>query len=283
MEERKAFRPLRRMLLTNDAGSKRFARRIGRIVRDPVEAYYDAIALWHERNEYERPPCTYRADLDWRQRLCATQDDHLWTVRLWADIAATLRSKGIDPGPESYRGWNDADLAFAEAIRCLIRRLGAAKIVETGVAHGVTSRVALEALNGRGHLWSIDYPPPDAPELHKDIGAAVGSEARHQWTLIFGSSQRRLPRLLRSIAPIDLFIHDSDHREFNTHFEMQLAWRALRPSGAMVVDDIDNSWAFHDFAQKVDAVVLVAEAEPVRPDTRRFNEKGVFGVLMKPA
>jgi hypothetical protein len=64
---------------------------------------------------------------------------------------------------------------------------------------------------------------------------------------------------------------------------MQLAWQALRPGGAMVVDDIDNSWAFHDFSQTVDAVALVAEAEPVRPDARRFNEKGLFGVLMKPA
>ncbi|MGE5538057.1 MAG: class I SAM-dependent methyltransferase [Gemmatimonas sp.] len=282
MGERNAFRPLRRMFLTSDARSNRFARRIRRIVRDPVEAYYDAIALWHERNEYKRPPCTYRVDLDWRQRLCGTEDDHRWTIRLWADIAATLRSKGIDPGPESYRGWNDADLALAEAIRCLIRRVGAAKVVETGVAHGVTSRVVLEALNGRGHLWSIDYPPPDAPELHGDIGAAVGAEARGQWTLIFGSSQRRLPRLLRSIAPIDLFIHDSDHREFNTLFEMQLAWRALRPGGAMVVDDIDNSWAFHDFAETANAAALVAEAEPVRPDLRRFNEKGLFGVLLKP-
>ena len=35
------------------------------------------------------------------------------------------------------------------------------KVVETGVAHGVTSRFILEALerNGRGFLWSIDLPP----------------------------------------------------------------------------------------------------------------------------
>jgi hypothetical protein len=26
---------------------------------------------------------------------------------------------------------------------------------------------------------------------------------------------------------------------------------------------------------------LVCEAEPVRPDTRRFNKKGMFGIVLK--
>ncbi len=98
--------------------------------------------------------------------------------------------KGIRPGPESYLFWNDGDPAFLQAIWCLIRRLNAAKVVETGVAHGVTSRIILEALNGRGHLWSIDLPPVWAPDVHREIGAAVGDRPPDQWSLIFGSSRR---------------------------------------------------------------------------------------------
>jgi hypothetical protein len=56
----------------------------------------------------------------------------------------------------------------------------------------------------------------------------------------------------------------------------------LRPGGALVVDDIDVNWAFQDFSRTVNARKLIAEAEPIRPDTRRFNQKGLFGILIKP-
>lgn len=41
------------------------------------------------------------------------------------------------------------------------------------------------------------------------------------------------------LGKIDLFIHDSLHSEHNVRFEMDLAWSALPPGGAIVVDDID--------------------------------------------
>jgi len=110
--------------------------------------------------------------------------------------------------------------------------------------HGVTSRIILEALKGRGRLWSIDLPPSWAPELHNEIGAAIGTWPPDQWSLIVGSSRRWLPRLLASIAPIDIFVHDSHHSGYNMLCEMTHAWRALRPGGALVVDDIDLNCAF---------------------------------------
>ena len=51
----------------------------------------------------------------------------------------------------------------------------------------------------------------------------------------------------------------------------------------MVVDDIDLNPAFAEFSRSVRCERLVCEAEPIRPDTRRFNNKGLFGVLLKPA
>jgi len=260
-----------------------FARRLGLAIQDPVEAYYKAILSWHWRKERRQPPCRYRGDWDWRNRLGVTSEDGAETARIYDSAIAGLEARGIRPGPESYLDWNDADPAFAEAIWCLIRRTNATKVVETGVAHGVTSRIILEALKGRGRLWSIDYPPPGTPALHEEIGAAVGPWPKEEWSLIFGSSQRRLPKLLKSIAPIDLFVHDSDHRAYNVRFEMALAWNALRPGGAMVIDDIDNNAAFVTFSREVDATRLICEAEPIRPDTRRYNQKGVFGILIKPA
>lgn len=259
-----------------------FARQLSLPTRDPLEAYYKAIAYWHWRKERRHEPCRYIADVEWRTRLGVTSADRAQTVRLYRKIVSTLEARGIRPGPQSYLYWNDADPAFAEAIWCLIRRTSATKVVETGVAHGVTSRIILEALKGRGHLWSIDFPPPGAPAFHEEIGAAVGPWPEAEWSLIFGSSRRRLPALLKRIAPIDLFVHDSDHREHNVRFEMALAWDALRPGGAMVIDDIDNNSVFATFGRAGDATRLVCEAEPIRPDIRRYNQKGVFGVLIKP-
>jgi len=255
---------------------------IRQLLQDPIEAYHKAVTRWQERNDRDDTPCGYIPDENWRQRLGVSSDDRERTDRLCRSIEATLTAKGIRPGPESYLWWNDGDPALLQAIWCLIRRLNATKVVETGVAHGVTSRIVLEALKGRGHLWSIDLPPVGAPEVHREIGAAVDESASGQWSLIFGSSRRRLPALLARIAPIDLFIHDSQHSRYNMLFEMSRAWPALRPGGAMVVDDIDNNRAFAEFSRSVHGECLIGEAEPIRPDERRFNRKGLFGIVLKP-
>jgi hypothetical protein len=193
-----------------------------------------------------------------------------------------MEVKGIQAGPATFKGWNDGDTGLVRAIWCLIRHLSPERVVETGVAHGVTSRIVLEALekNGSGHLWSIDRPPIE-PEWKAHIGLAVDTNLRHRWTYIAGSSRRRLPRLLSQLGEIDLFIHDSLHSERNVRFEMDRAWSVLRPSGAIVVDDIDVNRGFHSFTNEYPGhASMVCEAEPLRPDLRRFNKRGLFGVVL---
>jgi Methyltransferase domain len=249
------------------------------IASNPVESYYRVIARWKALNERQ---WTYLNDPNWRTLLGVTDADRNETRKVWPSVLALLNDRGISAGPESFSGWNDGDPALIDAIWCLLRRLDAAKVVETGVANGVTSRFILEwcAKNNRdARLWSIDLPPLDQ-QFAQQIAAAVID--RSQWTFIKGSSRRRLPRLLKEIAPIDLFIHDSDHRQYNMAFEMRLAWQALRRGGALVVDDIDVNAAYHEFTDGIACDVIVGEAEPIRPDRRRFNEKGLFGIVFKP-
>jgi predicted O-methyltransferase YrrM len=237
------------------------------------------VARWQVRNERQ---WNYASNKDWRSVLGVTDGDHDHE-KVWRSVLATLERRGIRAGPESFLGWNDGDPALIDAIWCLLRRLKPNKIVETGVANGVTSRFILEWCaknNKNARLWSIDLPPLDQ-QVARQIGAAVIN--RSQWTFIEGSSRRRLPRLLKQIAPIDLFIHDSDHRQYNMAFEMRLAWQALRGGGALVVDDIDVNAAFHEFTDGIAGGVIIGEAEPIRPDRRRFNEKGLFGIVLKPA
>jgi hypothetical protein len=202
---------------------------------------------------------------------------------LWPVVVSELEAKGIRPGPESFGSWNDGDAGLVRAIWCLTRHLRPKNVVETGVAHGVTSRFVLEALakNGTGQLSSIDLPPVER-FWQSQVGLAVGSRYADRWTYIKGSSRLRLPKLLSQLGEIDLFIHDSMHTEHNVRFELDRAWARLRSGGVLVVDDVDANWGFRSFAQTFSGhQSMICEAEPLHPDLRRFNKKGLFGIVLK--
>ena len=259
------------------------------LAEDPLQVWMtvrDEYAAVRERN---RPDCQYDSDENWEQRLHdslgvpwpCSEADEFWT--LWPNVIRELEAKGIRPGPESFQAWNDGDAGLVRAIWCLIRHMNPQKVVETGVAHGVTSRCILEALarNGDGHLWSIDLPPLENC-WRTQVAAAVGDGHEDRWSYIAGSSRRRLPELLSRLGKIDLFVHDSLHSERNVRFELDRAWAASGPIGAIVVDDVDANWGFRSFTQAFPGhQSMICEAEPLRPDLRRFNHKGQFGVVLK--
>jgi hypothetical protein len=194
---------------------------------------------------------------DWEPRLHAALDLP-WPCQavaafgqVWDGLVAELTEFGVHVGRASYGGWNDGDRAFAEAIWCIVAHRRPATVVETGVAHGVTSRVILEGLerNGSGHLWSVDLPAVD-PALHREIGIAVPEDLRHWWTYLQGTSRERLPHLLTRFQGLDLFVHDSLHTGRNLRFELESAWAAMPPGGVAVVDDIGHSLGFRSFVDQ---------------------------------
>jgi Methyltransferase domain len=75
----------------------------------------------------------------------------------------------------------------------------------------------------------------------------VPDALRTDWTLIQGVSRRRLPALLDTTGPIDLFIHDSLHTTENVLFELRRVWPHVRSGGAVVVDDVDVHDGFRIF------------------------------------
>jgi hypothetical protein len=239
--------------------------------------------------EGRTPPDLYKVEKGWEARLHdliglpspGEMTQEFWA--LWPKVIEKLEANGVRAGPESFKGWNDGDAGFVRAIWCLVRNLRPTKVIETGVAHGVTSRFILEGLekNGRGHLWSIDRPPIER-EWKSQIGIAIDRRLEHRWSYILGSSRRRLPGILSQLGEIDLFIHDSLHSERNVRFEMDRAWVALRPGGAMVVDDIDVNRGFHSFTEFFSGCrSIICESEPLRPELRRVNKKGMFGIVQK--
>jgi Methyltransferase domain len=264
-------------------------RAIATIASDPFEILtilHQNYVFQHERRV---PADLYQAEEGWDRRMhellgvpwpCPAASEF---AILWPQIIAELENKGIRVGPETLYGNNDGDAGLARAIWCLTRHLRPHKVVETGVLHGVTSRFILEALelNKVGHLWSIDLPPME-PIWQDQIGIAVADRFRPRWSYIKGTSKRRLPGLLSKLGQIDIFVHDSLHSEENVRFELNRAFAAVRPGGAIVVDDIDANGAFRTFTQAVsDQQSMICEAEPLRPDLRRFNKKGLFGIILK--
>jgi hypothetical protein len=267
--------------------------RIGRVVSalaaDPVGFLSRGATALREWPELHRPLHLYDVDPDWERKLhahfglstpCATAHD---LQPMWAEVLALLAKRGLAAGPESYLGWNDGDPGFVRAAWCLVHHLDARKVVETGVGQGITSRFILKALaRNAGRLWSVDFPPPLHPEVHHQIGAAVDAADRGRWIYVEGQSRQRLPWLLRQVGPIDLFVHDSRHSADNVLFELRQAWAALRPGGAALVDDVDTNNGFHQFlAQTPHQAAWVCKAEPLRPDLRRVNQKGMFGIVFK--
>jgi hypothetical protein len=143
-------------------------------------------------------------------------------------------------------------------------------VVETGIARGVTSRLILEGLtqNEVGHLYSVDLPALDS-KYHSQIAIAVPEELHGSWTIRSGTSRRELPRLLADLNSVDLFVHDSLHTGRNTSFEIKHAWQALRPGGAVIVDDIYQSLAFWHFVRTTQPGIWLIGANQC--DSYRFG------------
>ena len=278
----------------------------GRLVRgflrEPVEGLLNVHARVAERKETRAtrksgvggfmpwPPCPYEVDENWEQRLhefagspwpCSVSDE-FW--ELWPLVMRSLEEKGFQLGRGAFGGWGDGEPGMVRAVWCLTRHLRPAKVVETGVARGITSRFILEALaqNGAGHLWSVDLPPPRDRNLHAQIGSAVPEGLRDRWTYVHGSSRRRIGKLLGQLGEINLFIHDSRHSERNLLFELHHAWGALKPGGVLVADDVDLNCGLHSFVDSHPGQRWCGcHAEPLRPDNGRQDDRGVFAVIQK--
>ena len=198
-------------------------------------------------------------------------------------IAADLAEAGhVSESPPTAGGMT-ADRAFAEAIWCLVAHLRPQAVVETGVAHGLTSRVILEGLfrNGRGPLWSVDLPAVDSA-LHSQIGMAVSEGLRPRWSYVQGTAHVRLPGLLAELGAIDIFVHDSLHTGRNQRFEIESAWRlSTARRGSRCRRYRPHSLAFLNFVRNAEPAAWLAAG--MSRDLDSMGPDGLWGVAIKNA
>lgn len=122
-------------------------------------------------------------------------------------------------------------------------------VVETGVLYGSFDAHVLAALdrNGAGEFHALDLPggPPD-PFAY---GHLIPDRLRDRWHLHEGDAREVLDELLAEVGPVDLFVHDSDHRRPHMRFEFETALDHLASGGVLASHDVRLSSLFGAFCR----------------------------------
>jgi predicted O-methyltransferase YrrM len=175
-------------------------------------------------------------------------------------------------GVESFGTKSFTDVSELRLYRSLLylttRIIKPSVFVETGVLNGFGSAFILLALehNNHGRLISVDLPSDDEEiirqgtgrlPVNKKTGWVIPEFLRGRHELLLGAAETLLPEVLNKEAPVDMFLHDSDHSYVHMMFEMCLALRFLRPGGLLISDNVEQNFAFYDLARAVQARTLL--------------------------
>lgn len=167
--------------------------------------------------------------------------------------------------------------ANVDLLYALSEHVAATRVIETGVAYGWSSLALLLSLAPRGgRLVSNDMPYVER-DNERFVGCAVPESLRERWELIRLADGEGLPRALARLPEIDLCHYDSNKRYAARRWAYPLLWRALRPGGCFVSDDIGDNPAFRDFAAELGCEPIVVR-EPDSPDDR----PAYVGIVIKP-
>jgi predicted O-methyltransferase YrrM len=181
-------------------------------------------------------------------------------------------NRAIQNVPE-FSGAQFRHVSELRLYRCLLylftRAFHPEIFVETGVLNGFSSAFILLGMehNRTGTLYSVDLPPVDERiraqgtgplPPGKTPGWAIPDRLRIRHKLSLGDARILLPQILQVHAPVDVFLHDSDHSYEHMMFEMALAWHYLRPGAWMLCDNVEQNEAFFDFVRGTGGSSFVA-------------------------
>ena len=179
-------------------------------------------------------------------------------LRPWKNALSEITSNTLIPPNENTFDvvvGNNLNTTFGKWIWCCVRVLQPDSMIETGVAHGSSSWIILNAMhkNGKGKLYSIDLPNHDTNKDYNfkhtqpETGWMVPNLLKSQWELHLGYAQELLPMLLNRLQKIDIFFHDSDHSYEHMKFEFETSSPFIRKGGLMLSDDVHKNKAFTEY------------------------------------
>ncbi len=175
----------------------------------------------------------------------------------------------------AQKGITVAGAADTAILFSLCEQLKPESVLETGVAHGMSSLAILLAMDGTasGHLTSIDMPYRGSTD-DSYVGQAVPESLRSRWSLLKLPDRRGIPRALAGGASFDLVHYDSDKTRSGREFAYSLLWQAIKPGGLFLSDDINDDFVFFEFAEKVGVPPLI---------WAKSDDDSYAGALAKPA
>ncbi|MBK7965879.1 MAG: class I SAM-dependent methyltransferase [Bacteroidetes bacterium] len=182
-------------------------------------------------------------------------------LRPWKEALLEITSYDLIPANKNTYDvvvGNNLNTTFGKWIWCCVRVLQPDAMIETGVAHGSSSWIILNAMhkNGKGKLFSIDLPNHDTNKdynfnmSHPETGWMVPDVLKKQWELHLGYAQEILPKLLNQLGKIDIFFHDSDHSYEHMKFEFETSSPFIRKGGLMLSDDVHKNKAFSEYVER---------------------------------
>lgn len=186
---------------------------------------------------------------------------------VFAEAAVRAKRSPIDMG-----GPGDLLLLYRVA-----EHLKAVAAIETGVAFGWSSLAMLLSLSTRpgARLVSTDMPiPREGSDMH--VGCVVPSSLSNGWSIVKNADRQALPQAVQTLSTIDMCHYDSDKSYEGRMWAYPLLWRTLRPGGIFISDDINDNFAFRDFAASIGQTPIVIRV-------RETASTKYVGVLTKAA
>lgn len=124
-------------------------------------------------------------------------------------------------------------------------------VVETGVAAGWSSIAILEALkiNGKGKLYSSDFPYFRLKNPEQFIGSVVPESLRNNWYLDLRGDEIAIPEILSKVHNIDIFHYDSDKSYSGRLFAIRQIQKKLSLNSIVIFDDIQDNLFFKNLTK----------------------------------
>ena len=134
----------------------------------------------------------------------------------------------------------------------LTRYLSPNNVLETGVAAGFSSYAILSALqkNGKGRLYSSDFPYFRIKDPEKYIGIVVEKKLRKNWNLFIEGDENNLRKILKKVKKIDIFSYDSDKTYEGRSKTLKKVSKFLTENSVIVMDDIQDNSFFYDYIKE---------------------------------
>ncbi len=199
--------------------------------------------------------CVNPENLKWVETHCSDFEDLAMRLdgALWAEAVAV--SKTIKDNAQQTLQKIDQVLGGGGVypfLYFITRYMQPDCIVETGVAAGFSSYAFLLGLqtNGRGTLYSSDFPYFRLPNPEQYIGIVVPDSLKPGWKLYTNGDKANLKKIISEINTIDIFHYDSDKTYSGRVAAMSMIEGRLSERGVILMDDIQDNPYFYNYVKK---------------------------------